>query len=201
LEIDEDELDNSKLISIRTFINIVSLISLCQTNGEKIALNLLLLLIVTGLRSTEVFLLKTDALIKRPILDTVSKKHLTLDGIKQFTLGIQYYGAKGAGLRIHWLDPLSARLVETIFNSVFELTKEYREHLAYIRSKDFSNFLPKSLDDISTDYVEVDDLIGSVFGVRDKTRGRSGQRDVIVKRLGIPVYKEYKDGKGLKDII
>ena len=199
LEIDEDELDNSKLISIRTFINIVSLISLCQTNGEKIALNLLLLLIVTGLRSTEVFLLKTDALIKRPILDTVSKKHLTLDGIKQFTLGIQYYGAKGAGLRIHWLDPLSARLVETIFNSVFELTKEYREHLAYIRSKDFSNFLPKSLDDISTDYVEVDDLIGSVFGVRDKTRGRSGQRDVIVKTLkGIPVYKEYKDGKGLK---
>jgi len=199
LEIDEDALDNSKLISIRTFINIVSLISLCQTPGEKIALNLLLLLIVTGFRSTEVFLLKTDALIKHPILDPISKKHLTLDGIKQFTLGIKYYGAKGAGLRIHWLDPLSARLVETIFHSVLELTQGYREHLSYIRSKDFSNFLPRSLDNISTDYVEVDDLIDSVFSVKDKTRGRSGQRDVIVKTLkNIPIFKQYKDGKGLK---
>lgn len=64
LELDEDDLDKEKLISIRTFINIVSLISLCETNGEKIVLNLLLLLIVTGLRSTEVILLKTDSLIK-----------------------------------------------------------------------------------------------------------------------------------------
>ena len=36
LELDEDDLDKEKLISIRTFINIVSLISLCETNGEKI---------------------------------------------------------------------------------------------------------------------------------------------------------------------
>lgn len=43
LVIDEDELDSSKLISIRTFINIVSLINLCKSHGEKIALNLLLL--------------------------------------------------------------------------------------------------------------------------------------------------------------
>lgn len=80
LELDEDDLDKEKLISIRTFINIVSLISLCETNGEKIVLNLLLLLIVTGLRSTEAILLKTDALIKQPILDPVTKEHLTLDG-------------------------------------------------------------------------------------------------------------------------
>jgi integrase len=64
LELDEDDLNKEKLISIQTFINIVSLISLCETNGEKIVLNLLLLLIITGLRSTEVILLKTDALIK-----------------------------------------------------------------------------------------------------------------------------------------
>ena len=56
--------------------NIVSLISLCKTNGEKIVLNLLLLLIITGLRSTEVILLKTDALIKKPILDPVTQKTL-----------------------------------------------------------------------------------------------------------------------------
>lgn len=194
LELDEDDLDKDKLISIRTFINIVSLISLCETNGEKIVLNLLLLLIVTGLRSTEAILLKTDALIKKPIIDPITKEHLTLDGIKQYTLGIQYHGAKGAGFRIHWIEPLSANLVETIFQSVLELTKEYREHLHYIRSKDCSNFLPKTLDNIAADYVEVDDLINTVFRVKNTYRGRAGQREVVIKTLkDIPIFKEFKN--------
>lgn len=194
LELDEDDLDKDKLISIRTFINIVSLISLCETNGEKIVLNLLLLLIVTGLRSTEAILLKTDALIKKPIIDPITKEHLTLDGIKQYTLGIQYHGAKGAGFRIHWVEPLSANLVETIFQSVLELTKEYREHLHYIRSKDCSNFLPKTLDNIAADYVEVDDLINTVFRVKNTYRGRAGQREVVIKTLkDIPIFKEFKN--------
>lgn len=199
LELDEDELDKEKLISIRTFINIVSLISLCETNGEKIVLNLLLLLIVTGLRSTEVILLKTDSLIKQPIFDPVTKEHLTLDGIKQYTLGIQYHGAKGAGFRIHWIEPLSASLIETIFQSVLELTKEYREHLYYIRSKNCSDFLPKTIDDIPQDYVEIDDLIDTVFGVKNNYKGRAGQRDVVIKSIkNIPIYKEIKNGKGIK---
>ncbi len=194
LELDEDDLDKDKLISIRTFINIVSLISLCETNGEKIVLNLLLLLIVTGLRSTEAILLKTDALIKKPIIDPITKEHLTLDGIKQYTLGIQYHGAKGAGFRIHWIEPLSANLVETIFQSVLELTKEYREHLHYIRSKDCSNFLPKTLDNIAADYVEVDDLINTVFRVKNTYRGRAGQREVVIKTVkDIPIFKEFKN--------
>lgn len=196
LELDEDDLDKEKLISIRTFINIVSLISLCETNGEKIVLNLLLLLIVTGLRSTEAILLKTDALIKQPILDPVTKEHLTLDGIKQYTLGIQYHGAKGAGFRIHWIEPLSANLVETIIQTVLELTKGYREHLHYIKSKNCSDFLPKSIDEIAEEYVEIDDLIGNVFGVKDTYRGRAGQREVIIKTLkNVPVFKEIKSGQ------
>ncbi|HCO05246.1 MAG TPA: hypothetical protein DIT17_04650 [Enterococcus faecalis] len=195
LELNEDDLDKDKLISIRTFINIVSLISLCQTNGEKIVLNFLLLLIITGLRSTEAILLNTDALIKRPILDPITKENLTLDGIKQYTLGIRYHGAKGAGFRIHWVEPLSANLVETIFQSVLELTKEYREHLHYIRSKNCSSFLPKRIDDISADYVEVDDLIDTVFGVKDTYRGRAGQREVVIKTLkNTPIFKEFKNG-------
>ena len=101
LELDEDDLNKEKLISIRTFINIVSLISLCETTGEKVMLNLMLLLIITGLRSTEAFLLKTDALIKRPILDPVTNKKISLDGVDQYSLGIQYYGAKGSGYRVH----------------------------------------------------------------------------------------------------
>ncbi|CAI3129412.1 hypothetical protein MWMV8_MWMV8_00825 [Acinetobacter calcoaceticus] len=196
LELDEDDLDKEKLISVRTFINIVSLISLCETNGEKIVLNLLLLLIVTGLRSTEAILLKTDALIKHPILDPVTKEHLTLDGKKQYTLGIQYHGAKGAGFRIHWVEPLSANLVETIFQSVLELTKEYRKHVYYIRSKNCSDFLPKSIDDIGQDFVEIDDLINTIFGVKDNYRGHAGQREVVIKTLkNVPIFKEIRYGQ------
>ncbi|MCG5266906.1 hypothetical protein MCL27_17945 [Acinetobacter pittii] len=199
LELDEDELDTNKLISIRTFINIISLISLCQTNGEKIVLNLLLLLIITGLRSTEAILLKTDSLIKQPILDPTTKEHLSIDGVKQYTLGIQYHGAKGAGFRIHWVEPLAANLVETIFASVLELTKEFRERILYLRSKDCKDFLPESIDRISEDFIEIDDLIDTVFAVKDNYRGHAGRREVVIKTLSkVPIYKEITIGSKVK---
>lgn len=165
LELDEDDLDKEKLISIRTFINIISLISLCKTKSEKIVLNLMLLLIVTGLRSTEVILLKTDALIKQPILDPVTKEHLTLDGTKQYTLGIKYFGAKGSGIRVHWVEPSSVLLVESIFSSVLILTTPHREFLKYIRSKNCRDFFPKKIDDIQGDLIELDDMIESILDV------------------------------------
>lgn len=202
LELDEDELNKEKLISIRTFLNIVSLLSLCETNGEKIVLNLLLLLIVTGLRSTEALLLKTDALIKQPILDPVTKEHVILDGIKQYTLGIQYHGAKGSGYRIHWVEPLAVNLVEKIFQSILELTKEYREHIRYLRSKECMNFLPKAIDEIETDYIELDDLIGTVFRLRAKNEysgyteksGIAAQRSVVLTSLNkVPIFKRVKE--------
>lgn len=202
LELDEDELNKEKLISIRTFLNIVSLISLCETNGEKIVLNLLLLLIVTGLRSTEALLLRTDALIKQPILDPVTKEHVILDGIKQYTLGIQYHGAKGSGYRIHWVEPLAVNLVEKIFQSILELTKEYREYIRYLRSKECMNFLPKAIDEIETDYIELDDLIGTVFRLRAKNEysgyteksGIAAQRSVVLTSLNkVPIFKRVKE--------
>lgn len=199
LELNEDELDTNKLISIRTFINIISLISLCQTNGEKIVLNLLLLLIITGLRSTEAILLKTDALIKQPILDPVTKEHLSIDGIKQYTVGIKYHGAKGAGFRTHWVEPLAANLVKTIFASVLELTKEFRERILYLRSKDCKNFLPESIDRISEDFIEIDDLIDTVFAVKNNYRGHAGRREVVIKTLNkVPIYKEITIGSKVK---
>ncbi|WP_374527303.1 hypothetical protein [Acinetobacter sp.] len=199
LEIDEDDLNKEKLISIRTFINIVSLISLCETNGEKIVLNLLLLLIITGLRSTEVILLKTDALIKQPILDPVTKEHLTLDGIKQYTLGIQYHGAKGAGFRIHWVEPSSVKIVESIFKSVLELTSEYRSHLNYIRSKGCIDYFPKSLDDINEDYLEIDDLINTIFSLKEYKNGRAGQRSTVKFNLNkVPILRSEKNGTNNK---
>ncbi len=202
LELDEDELNKEKLISIRTFLNIVSLISLCETNGEKILLNLLLLLIITGLRSTEALLLKTDALIKQPILDPITKEHITLDGIKQYTLGIQYHGAKGSGFRIHWVESLAVNLVEKIFQSVLELTKEYREYIKYLKSKNCTNFLPKVIDEIGADYIELDDLIGTVFRLRPKNEysghteksGIAAQRVVVLTSLNkVPVFKRVKE--------
>jgi hypothetical protein len=199
LEIDEDEVETDKLITIRTFINIVTLINLCKTNGEKLILNFLLLLIVTGFRSTEAILLKKDALIKHVILDPVTNKPVTLDGIEQFVIGIRYHGAKRAGIRIHWVEPSSAQLVQSIFANVLDLTKQLRENLYYIRSKNCCNLLPKEIDDITQDYVELDDLIGTVFGVKDKTRGRAGQRDVVTKTLkNVPIYKEIKEKRGIK---
>lgn len=196
LELDEDELNKEKLISIRTFINIVSLINLCESNGEKIVLNLLLLLIITGFRSTEVILLKTDALIKQPLLDPVTKEHLTLDGIKQYTLGIQYHGAKGAGFRIHWVEPSSVKLVESIFKSVLELTSEYRSHLNYIRSKGCIDYFPKSIDDIKEDYLEIDDLINTVFRIKEYTSGRSGKRHTVASNLKkVRIFKSKKNGE------
>ncbi|WP_425919152.1 hypothetical protein [Acinetobacter sp. TSRC1-2] len=196
LELDESDLDKDKLISIRTFINIVSLISLCQTNGEKIIFNLLLLLIVTGLRSTEAILIRTDALIKQPILDPITKEHLSLDGINQYTLGIKYHGAKGSGFRIHWIEPLAANLVETIFHSVLELTSEYRSHLNYIRSKGGINYFPKSIDDIKEDHIEIDDLINTIFRMRESNIGRSVKRHTVANNLHkVPILKSKKNGR------
>ena len=114
LNIDEDEVDTKKLISIQTFINIASLKGLCQTNGEKMLLNLLSILIVTGFRSTEAILLKKDCLIKKPLLDPLTGSALKHNGIEQYSLGIRYYGAKGAGERIHWVEPSSSALIERL---------------------------------------------------------------------------------------
>lgn len=187
LELDEDDLDKEKLISVRTFINITSLINLCERNSEKIILNFLLLLIVTGMRSTEVLLLKTDALIKQPLLDPITQEHLTLDGVKQYTLGIQYHGAKGAGFRIHWVEPLAISLVETIFQSVIELTKESREHLQYIRSKNCSDFLPKVIDEIREDFIELDDFVGSIFNIAIHKKTRNY---ITTAAKNIPIFKK-----------
>lgn len=110
-----------------------------------------------------------------------------------------HHGAKGAGFRIHWVEPLSANLVETIFQSVLGLTQEYREHLYYIRSKNCSDFLPKSIDDIDQDFVEIDDLIGTIFGVKDNYKGRAGQRDVVIKSIkNVPIYNEIRSGQSIE---
>lgn len=200
LDIDEDEVDTKKLISIQTFINIASLKSLCQTNSEKILLNLLTILIVTGFRSTEAILLKKDCLIKKPLLDPSSGSTLKHNGIEQYSLGIRYYGAKGAGERIHWVEPSSSSLIERLVLDTIELTEKPRNTLKYLRSKNLIDFLPKAIDDIESDLIELDDLMNLLFHLKESKLGRAGQRDMALKSFksaGVVPDKELPSGKGI----
>lgn len=166
--------DKDKLISISTFLNIVSLINKCETVGEKILLNLVLLLIITGFRSIEVTTLRKDSLVRREIEDLVTREKLENKGAPLYFLGIKYVGAKGAGERIHWVEPLSIPLVESIFSIVTELTAPFREHLNYLRSKEFSDYLPKEIADLSSDLVELHDIHQFVVGTTLRYSGKNG---------------------------
>lgn len=200
LNIDEDEVDTKKLISIQTFINIASLKSLCQTNGEKMLLNLLTILIVTGFRSTEAILLKKDCLIKKPLLDPSSgSSTLKHNGIEQYSLGIRYYGAKGAGERIHWVEPSSSNLIEKLVLDTIELTEKPRNTLKYLRNKNLIDFLPKAIDDIESDLIELDDFMNLLFHLKESKLGRAGQRDMALssfKSAGVVPDKELPNGSG-----
>lgn len=65
---------------------------------------------------------------------------MSLDGVQQYSIGIRYHGAKGVGERIHWLEPTAGKLAEIIFESVEQLTKEYRAQIQYIKSKKIIDF-------------------------------------------------------------
>lgn len=195
--IDENKINVEKLISIQTFINIASLKNLCQSEGEKILLNSLFLSIITGFRSTETIMLKKDCLIERPILDPQTNEPISINGKVQSMLGIRYYGAKGAGKRIHWVEPSSITLVKSIIQNTLELTEQYRKHLIYLRQKNLKDFLPKGIDDISDDLIELDDLTDHLFISKKRTRGRSGRRDVILKTFKSAQVKPDKQS-GLK---
>jgi len=194
--IDENQINAEKLISIQTFINIASLKNFCQSNGEKILLNSLFLSIVTGFRSTETILLKKDCLIERPVLDPQTNEPISINGKTQYMLGIRYYGAKGAGERVHWVEPSSVTLVKSIVQSTLNLTKEYREHLIYLRQKNLKDFLPRGIDEMPDDLIELDDLIDHLF-VSKKTRGRGSRRDSILKKFKSTQVKPDKEN-GLK---
>ncbi|MGB2784821.1 hypothetical protein [Psychrobacter sp.] len=179
--IDENQINTEKLISIQTFINIASLKNLCQSEGEKILLNSLFLSIVTGFRSTETIMLKKDCLIERPILDPKTNVPISINGKLQYMLGIRYYGAKGAGERTHWVEPSSITLVKSIVQNTLKITEKYREHLIYLRQKNLKDFLPKGIDEMPDDLIELDDLIDHLFISKKRARGRGGRRDSILK--------------------
>lgn len=200
LDIDEDEVNTKKLISIQTFINIASLKGLCQTNGEKLLLNFLTILIITGFRSTEAILLKKNCLVKKPLLDPSTRSAVKHNGIEQYSLGIRYYGAKGAGEKIHWVEPSSSALIERLVLSTIDLTEESRNTLRYLRSKNLIDFLPKAIDDIKSDLIELDDLMNILFHLKESKLGRAGKRDMALssfKSAGVIPDKKLPSGKSI----
>ncbi len=150
------------LITIRGFLNIVALIQRVESDAEKIALNCLLLLVITGFRSIEAFNLRQDALFKRQIDDPALCKRFQDKGLPDYFLGIRYVGVKGAGERTHWVEPLAVPLVESIFSTVKMLTAPIRSHLTYLRAKSFADYLPQAISNMPGEPLAVP-LVESIF--------------------------------------
>lgn len=205
----QDRLDHSArdgaevLISIRGFLNIVALIQKVESDAEKIALNCLLLLIITGFRSIEAFNLKQDALIKRQVEDQSIKKRLHSKGLPDYFLGIQYVGVKGAGERIHWVEPLAVPLVESIFNTVKMLTTPMRAHLIFLREKKFCDYLPQAISALPGELVELDDVAEYVAKTTSSLRGRAGRRDhanKVLQKRGVTPDQEIMGLRNSKSV-
>lgn len=179
-DMNPDDTDDSKLISIRSFMCIIEMIFLAKTEGEKIFLNFILLLIVTGFRFQEAQSLKINALIKRPISDENKLLHARKNGLPEYRRGINYLGAKKAGWRTHWLAPSTIKLVESIFDAVIKLTQESRSKLVRYRESNFSDFLPQYIKDHPEDLVEVSELDGRIFIGSGGTKGHAGLRNSMV---------------------
>ncbi|QPK17735.1 hypothetical protein [Pectobacterium versatile] len=171
------------LITIRGFLNIVALIHRVESDAEKIALNCLLLLIITGFRSVEAFNLKQDALVKRHIDDSAARKRLKDKGLPDYFLGIRYVGVKGAGERTHWVEPLAVPLVENIFKAVKKLTDPMRRRLIYLREKEFSDYLPIGINALSDELIELDNVVEHMIQTTSNSRSRAGRRDKASKAL------------------
>ncbi|UXB11889.1 hypothetical protein GP476_10690 [Aeromonas dhakensis] len=181
-EADEDE--SKKLITIQTFLNIVAVRGMVTTDGEKVLLNMLMLLMVTGFRFGELERLKADALKRLDVEDKEVIAILKNKGLKNYFLGIVYVGEKQAGHRTHWVEPLAIDLVETIFEDTLNLTRSIRNHLSYCRGNGFSSLLPIELH--GTDEISLDEIISHIIessSITAQTRGCSAQRDYAKKAL------------------
>lgn len=191
------------LITIRGFLNIVALIQRVESDAEKIALNCLLLLVVTGFRSIEAFNLRQDALVKRQIDDPAIRKRFKDKGLPDYFLGIRYVGVKGAGERTHWVEPLAVPLVESIFSTVKMLTAPIRSHLTYLRAKSFTDYLPQAISALPGERVELDNVVTYITKSTSSFRGRAGQRDKTSKALskrGVLPVQEIPGPKNSKSI-
>ncbi len=191
-----DQSKEEKNLSIQTFLNVVTLRSMVQTDGEKIILNLVLLLMVTGFRHMEA---ASIGFKDFKVVEIESKKTKVLmekRGLPTFYVGIKYQGEKGAGLRTHWVEPLAVELVESIWVDTLLLTEKLRCQIEHLRETNFKHLLPKSwLDNSVTDNivefnplktVNLDKIVEDVYESYAQTAFKRGPRaanDYAKKKL------------------
>ncbi|MBF4259909.1 hypothetical protein EAY18_27015, partial [Vibrio anguillarum] len=124
----EGEAQNSKEknLSIQTFLNIVALRSLVQNDGEKIVLNFVLLLMVTGFRHMEGATVQYDNFKVVEISDPHTRDAMEKRGLPTYFVGLKYRGEKKAGIRTHWLEPMTVDLVDEIVVDTICLNEKLR---------------------------------------------------------------------------
>ncbi|WCE31120.1 hypothetical protein [Vibrio sp. SCSIO 43137] len=191
---DSDE----KNLQIHAFLNVVALRSLVETPYEQVILNLVMFLMVTGMRYHEASTLKYNSFKIVEIEDEAIKRMLIKRGLSTFYLGIYYQGEKGAGQRTHWIEPLAIPLVEEIFVDTITKTEKLRAQTEFIRAENFKTFLPKELgipfnEDSVTQRVprliDLDEIVEHIYeslskSGQGKSRSpRSQKRDYARKRL------------------
>ncbi len=141
-DLDQDE--HEKNLSIQTFLNVVALRGMVQHDGERIVLNLVLLLMVTGFRHMEAAALRYNCFKVVEIEDKATKALMEKRGLPTFYVGIVYLGEKGAGHRTHWVEPLAVQIVEELWVDTIVLTENLRSQIEYVRDTSFKSHLPKA---------------------------------------------------------
>ncbi|WP_261904044.1 hypothetical protein [Vibrio fortis] len=191
-DLDQDE--HEKNLSIQTFLNVVALRGMVQHDGERIMLNLVLLLLVTGFRHMEAATIRYNSYKIVEIEDQVTKALMEQRGLPTFYVGIVYLGEKGAGHRTHWLEPFAVEVVEELWVDTIVLTEKLRAQIEYVRNKGFESYLPKAWHTRSTNVVEMNERLVNLDAIVDEvyestansainSRGRSALRDNAKKKI------------------
>ncbi len=192
-DLDQDE--HEKNLSIQTFLNVVALRGMVQHDGERIVLNLVLLLMVTGFRHMEAAALRYNCFKVVEIEDKATKALMEKRGLPTFYVGIVYLGEKGAGHRTHWVEPLAVQIVEELWVDTIVLTENLRSQIEYVRDTSFKSHLPKAwltrqrnenVVELSEPFVNLDDVVADVYestSTSASDRGRASKRDFTKKKI------------------
>ncbi|EOX4448634.1 hypothetical protein ACSVUS_002420 [Vibrio alginolyticus] len=208
-DLDQDE--HERNLSIQTFLNVVALRSMVEEDGEKIVLNLVLLLMVTGFRFMEAGGLRYNSFKVVEIEDKTSRAQMEALGLPTIFVGIVYLGEKGAGHRTHWIEPLAVEMVDEIWVDTLVLTEKLRAQIEYVRNTGFESYLPKSwharddnVVEISEPLVVLDQIVDDVFvPLKQNTLSYARVKGALAQKLkkdfGILVHSKIRDGRRVKN--
>ncbi|MGD1451480.1 hypothetical protein [Vibrio harveyi] len=191
-----ESVDKEKNLSIQTFLNVVALRSMVQTDSEKIILNLVLLLMVTGFRHMEAALIGYKDIKVVEIENKKTRALMEKRGLPTFYVGIKYQGEKGAGKRTHWIEPLAVELVDDIWVDTIILTEKLRRQLEHLRDTNFKSLLPKKwqsnqvngnvISSLQNETVDLGTIVRDVYESHSSTvikRGFGAAKDFTKKKL------------------